>query len=108
MEGQWTNKTTDTLNCVFALPTPGTVINVFATVSLEILITGYIRQYFNINKIPLDVLAICSDFYDKANIVLSPDISLNNTVIMILLFRPQLVFQGPSGDFHIINYQQLF
>ena len=28
MEGEWTNRTKDTLDCVFALPTPGTVTNV--------------------------------------------------------------------------------
>ena len=28
MEGEWTNRTTDTLDCVFALPTPGTIMNV--------------------------------------------------------------------------------
>jgi len=28
MEGQWTNGTNDTLDCVFALPTPGTIMNV--------------------------------------------------------------------------------
>eukprot|EP01084_Bolivina_argentea_P013810 25884_1 len=39
MEGQWTNRTKDTLDCVFALPTPGTIMNVTLHIGPERVLT---------------------------------------------------------------------
>jgi len=39
MEGEWTNRTKDTLDCVFALPTPGTVMNVTLHIGVDRVLT---------------------------------------------------------------------
>jgi len=39
MEGEWTNRTKDTLDCVFALPTPGTIMNVTLHIGLDRVLT---------------------------------------------------------------------
>lgn len=39
MEGEWTNRTNDTLDCVFALPTPGTVMNVTLKIGADRVLT---------------------------------------------------------------------
>ena len=39
MEGEWTNRTNDTLDCVFALPTPGTIMNVTLHIGADRVLT---------------------------------------------------------------------
>merc|ERR1719410_581934 len=39
MEGEWTNRTKDILDCVFALPTPGTIMNVTLHIGLDRVLT---------------------------------------------------------------------
>eukprot|EP01083_Nonionella_stella_P103854 297064_1 len=39
MEGEWTNRTQDTLDCVFSLPTPGTIMNVTLHVGVDRVLT---------------------------------------------------------------------
>ena len=39
MEGEWTNRTKDILDCVFALPTPGTIMNVTLHIGVDRVLT---------------------------------------------------------------------
>eukprot|EP01084_Bolivina_argentea_P250608 419975_1 len=39
MKGEWTNRTKDTLDCVFALPTTGTIMNVTLRIGLDRVLT---------------------------------------------------------------------
>jgi len=51
MDGEWTNRTKDTLDCVFALPTPGTIMNVKLLIGADRVLTTAIISKADASKL---------------------------------------------------------
>ena len=67
MEGEWTNRTKDTLDCVFALPTPGTVMNVTLHIGVDRVLTTAIVSREDAENLVRENLQKSSMQSDKAS-----------------------------------------
>eukprot|EP00486_Rosalina_sp_Unknown_P002218 CAMPEP_0201575932 /NCGR_PEP_ID=MMETSP0190_2-20130828/21376_1 /ASSEMBLY_ACC=CAM_ASM_000263 /TAXON_ID=37353 /ORGANISM="Rosalina sp." /LENGTH=670 /DNA_ID=CAMNT_0048006147 /DNA_START=227 /DNA_END=2239 /DNA_ORIENTATION=+ len=65
MEGEWTNRTKDTLDCVFALPTPGTIMNVTLHIGQDRILTTAIVSKEDAQELVQQIQANNPDADDK-------------------------------------------
>ena len=92
MEGCWKNETKTTLDCIFALPTPGTVTNVFANIgSNRVITTSILPKQDTIKVIENNKVEEKKEQYNNQFNHYIPD-----------LFRMKLSKIKPGDEIHLI------